>query len=69
MNKYINDSKWNDIIATCIWQLSSHGGHCQWRAGAIINTVNDLLVNFLRDNIKTQNENQIDNCPMNDIVN
>lgn len=45
-----DEAVWQGAINSTLLSLSSHGGHCQWRAEALINTTYDTLRQFLREN-------------------
>ncbi len=45
-----NNKTWYNIIDAVLISLSSHGGHCSWRAEALVNTIYNNLCKFLRDN-------------------
>lgn len=45
-----NNEIWHNIIDVVLMSLSSHGGHCSWRAEALVNTIYDSLCKFLREN-------------------
>ena len=60
--------KWNEYKNMCIEQMALHGGHCEWRAVAIINTVYDILTNYLRESGKIKSDNAMDDvfCELKD---
>lgn len=60
--------KWIGYKNMCLGQMAVHGGHCEWRAEAITNTVFDMLTNFLRETGKIKSDNVMDDvfCELKD---
>ncbi len=53
-----DNNGWSGIIEATLMSLSSHGGHCSWRAEALVNTAYDNLYRFLSENsIGHENQN------------
>lgn len=50
MHQNRNNKTWHNIIDAVLVSLSSHGGHCSWRAEALVNTIYNNLCKFLREN-------------------
>ena len=49
MYDQIENKDWHDIIESCLYQLSSHGGHCPARAEGLVNSVYDSLIKFFKE--------------------
>lgn len=61
MYQHINDPKWQGIISSVIFNLSSHGGHCDWRTVSLIYSSYRFLLKFLHEEeISDPNVNPID---------